>query len=208
MAGHLKNGRGVYTFCMCPGGEVINASSENEAIAVNGMSKSKRNGKNANSALLVGVEPDDIEGDGVLAGCELQRKIEKAAYSLCDGAVPVDTVGHFVFGKKARLGKVEPTVKPKYKLAELEQIFPPFIRESLKEGIVAFGKKIEGFDGEDAVITAPETRSSSPVRILRDETLQSVSVKGIYPCGEGAGYAGGIVSAAVDGITVAEKLIN
>ncbi len=208
MAVHLKNGRGVYTFCMCPGGEVINASSESEAIAVNGMSKSRRDGKNANSALLVGVEPDDIEGDGVLAGCELQRQIEKAAYSLCGGAVPVDTVGHFVFGKKAVIGKVEPTVKPKYKLADLEQIFPSFILESLKEGIVAFGKKIEGFDSEDAVITAPETRSSSPVRILRDETLQSVSVKGIYPCGEGAGYAGGIVSAAVDGITVAEKLIN
>ena len=208
MAVHLKNGRGVYTFCMCPGGEVINASSEEKGIAVNGMSKSKRDGKNANSALLVGVDPEDIEGDSILAGCELQRKIENAAYNLCGGAVPVDTVGHFVFGKKAVLGKVMPTVKPNYQLVELNKIFPSFITESLKEGIVEFGKKIRGFDDEDAVITAPETRSSSPVRILRDESLQSVSVKGIYPCGEGAGYAGGIVSAAVDGITVAEMLIK
>ena len=208
MAVHLKSGRGVYTFCMCPGGEVINASSEENGIAVNGMSKSKRDSKNANSALLVGVDPEDIEGDDILAGCELQRKIETAAYNLFGGAVPVDTVGHFVFGKKAVIGKVEPTVKPKYQLADLDKIFPSFILESLKEGIVDFGKKIKDFDDTDAVITAPETRSSSPVRILRDETLQSVSIKGIYPCGEGAGYAGGIVSAAVDGITVAEQIIK
>ena len=207
LAVHLENGRGVYTFCMCPGGEVINASSEMGGIAVNGMSKSRRDGRNANSALLVGVEPSDLEGDNVLAGCELQRKIEKAAFSLCQGAVPVDTVGHFVFGEETPIGKVLPTVKPAYKQMDIEQIFPEFITESLKKGIVAFDKKINGFADKQAVVTAPETRSSSPVRITRGQTLESVSLKGLYPCGEGAGYAGGIVSAAVDGITVAEQLI-
>lgn len=208
MAVHLESGRGVYTFCMCPGGQVVNASSEEKGIAVNGMSQSRRDGENANSALLVGVEPADLEGDDVLEGCHLQRRIEQAAYSLCEGAVPIDTVGHFVFGKEPVLGKVKPTVLPKFSFADFGKIYPDFITESLKEGIVAFGKKIEGFDSEEAVLTAPETRSSSPVRVLRDETLQSPSVKGIYPCGEGAGYAGGIVSAAVDGITVAEQLIK
>lgn len=208
LAAHLENGKGVYTFCMCPGGEVINASSEEGGIAVNGMSESRRDGENANSALLVGVEPDDLEGEDVLAGCYLQRKIEKAAYKLCEGAVPVDTVGHFVFGEEPQIGKVKPTVKPRYRLANLEEIYPQFITESLKQGILAFDKKIGGFADKQAVITAPETRSSSPVRIIRDESLQSISLKGIYPCGEGAGYAGGIVSAAVDGITVAEQLIK
>jgi len=208
LAVHLKNGRGVYTFCMCPGGEVINASSETDGIAVNGMSYSKRDGVNSNSALLVGLEPSDFEGDDVFAGCSLQEKIEKSAYAIGKGAVPVTTVGSFVFGDEIKIGKVKPTVKPDYITADFCKIFPLFVAESLKDGILEFGKKIKGFDDKEAILTAPETRSSSPVRMVRNEDMQSVSVKGLYPCGEGAGYAGGIVSAAVDGITVAEKIIN
>lgn len=208
LAVHLENGRGVYTFCMCPGGEVINSSSEENALAVNGMSFSARNGKNANSALLVGVTPEDFSTDDVLAGCELQRKIEQAAYNICKGAVPVTTVGEFVFGKKPEIKKVKPTVKPSYAFADLCKILPNFVTDSLKQGILEFDKKIKGFADESSVITAPETRSSSPVRILRGEGLQSINVNGLYPAGEGAGYAGGIMSAAVDGLKVAEIIIN
>ncbi|MBE6750141.1 MAG: hypothetical protein E7560_03145 [Ruminococcaceae bacterium] len=208
LASHLENGRGVFTFCMCPGGEVVNASSEDGGIAVNGMSNSKRDGKNANSALLVNISPEDFPSGNVLAGCELQRKIEKKAYEICGGAVPVTTVGSFVFGEKAQIGKVVPTVRPRFELADFGDIFPSFIVESLKEGIKLFDKKIEGFAQREAVLTAPETRSSAPVRIMRNADMQSTLVKGIYPCGEGAGYAGGIMSAAVDGICVAEKIIE
>lgn len=207
LSAHLENGRGVYTFCMCPGGEVINASSELGGIAVNGMSNSKRDGVNANSALLVSVEPEDLEGKDVLAGCALQRKTEQAAYAAAGGAVPVSTVGSFVFGKPFEITRVKPTVKPNYAYADFEKIFPAFICESLKEGILLFDKKIKGFADPSAVLTAPETRSSSPVRILRGEDGQSLSHKGIYPCGEGAGYAGGIMSAATDGLKTAEALI-
>ena len=208
MAVHLENGRGVYTFCMCPGGEVINASSENNGIAVNGMSKSKRNGVNSNSALLVGLNPEDFLEDDIFAGCKLQKQIEQSAFNIADGKVPITTVGRLVYGKEFKIGKVIPTVKPDFIDADLNLIFPDFVIDSLKDGIKQFGKKIQGFDNEDAIITAPESRSSSPIRIVRNEDLQSVNVKGIYPCGEGAGYAGGIVSAAVDGISVAEKIIN
>ena len=208
LAVHLTSGRGVYTFCMCPGGEVINASSEEGGIAVNGMSNSSRSGKNANSALLVSVEPNDLDEKDVFAGCKLQRDIEQKAYNIAGGKVPITTVGFFVNGAKAELGKVLPSVKPDFSFADFEEIFPRFITDSLKEGIVAFDKKIEGFADKDAVLTAPETRSSSPIRMVRNEELQSISIKGIYPCGEGAGYAGGIMSAAVDGITVAEKIIE
>lgn len=208
LATHLENGRGVYTFCMCPGGEVINASSELGALAVNGMSYSKRDGENANSALLVGVEPSDFDSSDVLAGCLFQEKIEKAAYSMHGGKVPVNTVGNFVFGEELKINAVKPTVKPDFEFSDFSEIFPDFVTDSLKQGILKFGEKIKGFDNKSAVLTAPETRSSAPVRILRDENLQSVSLKGLYPCGEGAGYAGGIVSAAVDGMTVAEKIIE
>lgn len=208
MAVHLENGRGVYTFCMCPGGEVINASSEQCGIAVNGMSNSSRDGINANSALLVGIEPSDLEGNDIFAGCELQKQIEQKAFEIGGGAVPVTTVGHFIFGEENCFSKVKPTVKPKTVLAELENIYPEFIISSLKEGIKRMDKKIEGFANHSAVLTAPETRSSSPIRILRDEGGQCVTVKGIYPCGEGAGYAGGIMSAAVDGIKSAERVIE
>lgn len=207
LATHLENGRGVYTFCMCPGGEVINASSFLGGIAVNGMSNSKRDADNANSAVLVGVEPSDFPSSDVLAGCELQEKIEKAAYSIGEGAVPINTVGNFVFGKEFKIGRIKPSVKPSFVYTDFTKIFPQFICDSLKEGIKNFGKKISGFDDCEAILTAPETRSSAPVRILRSDDFQS-NLKGIYPCGEGAGYAGGIVSAAVDGMTVAEKIIE
>jgi len=208
LAVHLENGRGVYTFCMCPGGEVINASSEEGGIAVNGMSESRRDGKNANSALLVGVDPEDLSGDDVLAGCYLQREIEQKAYKIGLGAVPVTTVGEFVFGESTPIDKVRPTVKPSVIAADFNEIFPDFIINSLKAGILAFDKKIKGFADKQAVLSAPETRSSSPVRICRNEAFESVSACGLYPTGEGAGYAGGIMSAAVDGIRVAEAVIE
>ena len=208
LAIHLPSGRGVYTFCMCPGGEVINASSELGGIAVNGMSESRRDGANANSALLVGINPEDLEGDSVFAGCELQKQIEQKAYNIANGAVPITTVGNFVFGDTAQLGTVKPTIKPDYAFADLGDIYPNFITNSLKDGIIAMDKKIHGFANTDAILTAPETRSSSPVRIVRNEAGESVSFSGIYPCGEGAGYAGGIMSAAVDGIKMAEKIIE
>lgn len=208
LAVHLPSGRGVYTFCMCPGGEVINASSEQGGIAVNGMSNSRRDGINANSALLVGINPEDLQGDSVFAGCELQRQIEQKAYNIGNGAVPITTVGNFVFDKKAEIGSVKPTVKPNYTFADFSNIYPEFIVDSLKDGIKEMDKKIKGFANPDAILTAPETRSSSPVRILRNEAGESVLFSGIYPCGEGAGYAGGIMSAAVDGIKMAENIIK
>jgi len=171
------------------------------------MSNSRRDGKNANSALLVGLNPEDFSGDNVLAGCYFQREIEKRAFSIANGAVPVMTVGKFVFGKEPEK-KISATVKPKTANCDFSEIFPNFIIESLKEGILAFDKKIKGFADESALLTAPETRSSSPVRILRNEKYESVSVKGLYPCGEGAGYAGGIMSAAVDGLRIAEQIIS
>ena len=192
---------------MCPGGEVVNASSEVGGIAVNGMSESRRDGINANSALLVGINPDDLEGDNVFAGCELQQQIEHNAYSIADGAVPITTVDNFVFDKKAQIVDVKPTVKPQYAFADFSQIFPEFIVNSLKDGIIEMDKKISGFATPNAILTAPETRSSSPVRIVRNEEGESTAFGGIYPCGEGAGYAGGIMSAAVDGIKSAEKII-
>lgn len=208
LATHLPSGRGVYTFCMCPGGEVINSTSEKNSLTVNGMSNSLRDGTNANSALLVGVEPSDFEGDDVLAGCDFQRKIENKAYEILGGKVPVTTVGQFCFSKKFEITKVKPTVKPQYDFADFSEIFPQFVTESLKSGILEFDKKINGFASESALLSAPETRSSSPVRIVRDDSYQSVSLRGLYPAGEGAGYAGGIMSAAVDGICIAEQIIK
>lgn len=207
LACHLGNGRGVYTFCMCPGGEVINSSSENGGIAVNGMSKSCRDGLNANSAILVGVDTSDFGSDDVLAGCKFQEQIEKAAFNCNNGKVPINTVGSFLYGKEFKITKVKPTVKPYYEYCDFSDIFPHFVTDSLKMGIKEFGKKIKGFDDESAVLTAPETRSSAPVRILRNADFES-NLIGVFPCGEGAGYAGGIVSAAVDGMAVAEEIIS
>ncbi len=208
LATHLENGRGVYSFCMCPGGYVINASSENEAVCINGMSYSERNAENSNSALLVEVKPEDLKGDDVLEGCHLQQEIEKTAYKLANKCVPVTTVGNFVYNKPFKLGKVKPTVLPKTNYVDFNKIFPEFVCSSLKQGIINFGKSINGFDNEDAVLLAPETRSSSPVRIVRNEEKQAINTNGLFPAGEGAGYAGGIMSAAVDGISVAEATVE
>lgn len=208
LAVHLKNGRGVYTFCMCPGGEVINASSEADGIAVNGMSNSRRDGENANSAVLVGVNPEDFPNSGVLAGCELQQKIEKAAYKAAGGAVPTVTVGEFLNGVPDNSGKVKPTAKPKTATADFGEIFPEFIIEALRQGLPLLDKKLRGFADPAAILSAPETRSSSPIRIIRGDNGQSPSLSGLFPSGEGAGYAGGITSAAVDGIRAAESVIK
>ncbi len=209
---HLENGRGVYTFCMCPGGKVVNASSEENMLVTNGMSEFARNDVNSNSALLVGVNPDDFKSDSPLAGMYFQRELEKKAF-VCGGNnynAPVQRVEDFLKSRKStHIGEVVPSIGPDYTLTDINEIFPEFVSESMKLGITAMGKKLKGFDSGDAVLTAVETRSSSPVRILRNsETMQSVAVNGLYPCGEGAGYAGGIISAAVDGIKCAEKIID
>ena len=205
LAVHLENGRGVYSFCMCPGGYVVNASSEEKMIAVNGMSNFKRDGENANSALLVNVTPKDFGSDYALAGIEFQRKIEMNAYNISGSyKAPCETVGTLL-GEYTPISKVKPTANVCE--CDLGSVLPSFVVNSLKEGIVLMDKKIKGFADKSAVLTGPETRSSSPVRILRDENCEA-DIKGIYPCGEGAGYAGGITSAATDGIRVAEKIIE
>ncbi len=208
LATHLPNGRGVFTFCMCPGGEVVNASSEKGGVVVNGMSNSARDGENANSALLVGVEVNDYYKGDVLDGMYFQRSIEQAAYKYGNGRPISQTVKDFLNDRPSKeLGDVKSTVKTGVTCGDISCALPQFITDSLKQGIVLLDKKLKGFANGDAVLTAPETRSSSPVRILRDDSGMS-SVKGIYPCGEGAGYAGGITSAAVDGLKSAEKLLQ
>ncbi len=207
MAVHLENGRGVYTFCMCPGGEVVNASSEQNMLAVNGMSYSARDGKNANSALLVDIKPEDLSGDDVLAGVELQRSIEQKAYNIAKGKVPICYVGNLIDTQNYGV-KILPTVKPETVECDMYDILPDFVVNSLKLALPLFDKKIKGFANGNAVLTFPETRSSSPVRILRNENYEALNISNLYPSGEGAGYAGGIMSAAVDGIRVAEAVIN
>ena len=205
LAVHLENGRGVYTFCMCPGGFVVNASSEREMIAVNGMSNFDRAGNNANSAVLVGVNTSDFESNHPLAGIEFQRKIEHAAYNQSGGYnPPAQTFGAFS-GGNTKIEKITPTCNVTE--CDLRAVLPEFVRESLIDGINSMGRKIKGFVDENAVLTAPETRSSSPVRMLRNDCGHS-NIIGLYPCGEGAGYAGGITSAATDGIKTAEKIIE
>lgn len=207
LAAHLENGRGVYTFCMCPGGVVVNASSEHGGIAVNGMSYSARDGENSNSAVLADIRPEELPGDDVLAGINLQREIEKRAFSAANGAVPIAYLGSLSGEAFDREKAVKPSVLPTTAECDIKAVLPSDIANSLLEGIKLFGKKISGFDSPNAVLTFPETRSSSPVRILRDDGCESTALRGLFPCGEGAGYAGGIMSAAVDGIRVAEALM-
>ena len=206
---HTAEGRGVYTFCMCPGGFVVPAASEPGRLVTNGMSAYARDGENANSALLVNVTPGDFGSDDVLAGAELQRRLEEAAFRAAgDYRAPVQLLGDFLRGtESAAFGRVTPTYARGTVFCGMEKIFPSYIIDAMKEAIPAMGKKLSGFDAPDAVMTAPETRSSSPVRIQRDARGESVTLKGLYPCGEGAGYAGGIMSAAVDGIRTAERMI-
>ena len=202
----LEDGRGVYSFCMCPGGYVVNASSEKDMLAVNGMSYQARDGRNANSAMIVTVTPADYGGTDVLAGVEFQRKLERAAYELGGGRIPVQTFGDFCADRASvRLGDIKPCIKGAYELTSVRAIFPPELSRALEEGIRGCGRLIPGFAGPDAVLSGVESRTSSPVRILRNEELES-GISGLYPCGEGAGYAGGITSAAMDGLKIAEAI--
>lgn len=203
-------GRGVYTFCMCPGGVVIAAASEEGGVAVNGMSEHARNAQNSNSALLVGVEPSDFGSEHPLAGFAFQRQMERAAYVLGGGdyRAPAQLVGDFLARRSSTaLGEVIPSYLPGVTLTDLQECLPSFVSESLRAALPMFGRQLRGFDRPDAVMTGVESRSSSPVRILRDHEGQS-AVAGVYPCGEGAGYAGGILSAAVDGIRCAEWVLT
>lgn len=201
-----ESGRGVYSFCMCPGGYVVNASSEPNALAVNGMSYQARDGRNANSAMIVTVTPEDYGGMDVLAGVEFQRKLERAAYRLGGGQIPVQTYQDFCQNTASRvLGDVEPYIKGRYILSNVREIFPQELSAALEEGIRGCDSLIPGFARADAVLSGVESRTSSPVRILRNEDLES-EIVGLYPCGEGAGYAGGITSAAMDGIKIAEAI--
>ena len=203
--------RGVYTFCMCPGGEVAAASSEQGGLVVNGMSNYARNGRNANSAVLVSVLPEDF-GNTIDGAVDFQRRIERAAFLAGGGdfCAPMQTVGDFLNGVSTHgLGRVQPTYMNGYvKKADLGEIFPTFVKDNLQRGIVSFGRKIPGFDAHDAILTGAETRTSSPVRIIRNDKLTAVGYDRVYPCGEGAGYAGGITSAAVDGIRVAQSIMS
>ncbi len=198
-----ESGRGVYSFCMCPGGYVVNASSEERGIAVNGMSYHARDSKNANSALVVNVSPDDF-GHHPLDGISFQRKLEEKAFLAGCGNIPVQLYQDFKNNiSSSSFQKVLPVIKGRYQFSNLRDVLPDFVCSSLLEAMPVFGKKIQGFDREDAIMAGVESRTSSPVRILRDDTGQS-NILGLYPCGEGSGYAGGITTAAMDGIRVSE----
>lgn len=217
-------GRGVYSFCMCPGGYVVNASSEKGRLTVNGMSYSGRDGQNANSAIIVSVSPEDYGGNHPLAGIKFQRRLEEKAYELAAGKIPVERYGDYkravwtkepqaeaLSGGEAQADMTEisedfaPSVKGDWEYAPVHEILPKEISQAFVEGMEQFGKVIKGFHDENVLVEGIESRTSSPVRIVRDDKLQA-SVKGLYPCGEGAGYAGGIMSAAMDGIRVAEAV--
>ncbi len=211
LAVHLEDGRGVYTFCMCPGGQVVASASEKETIVTNGMSYYSRSGENANSAILVGITPEDFADPSPLAGAELQKEIEKAAFFKAGGKylAPCTTVGKLLGSVSAfETGKVKPTYLPGTVYVDPREYLPEYAVESVKRALPMFARKISCFGDVEAVLIGPETRSSSPVRITRGESLESVSLKGLYPCGEGAGYAGGIVSSAVDGIRCAIAILE
>jgi uncharacterized protein len=207
---HASNGRSVYSFCMCPGGTVVAATSEPHRVVTNGMSQYSRNERNANAGIVVGIEPEKDYPGGPLAGVDLQEALESKAYELGgnDYCAPGQLVGDFVKGRPSTtLGEVEPSYQPGVRLGDLAGALPAYAIDAIREALPVFGRQIPGFDREDAVLTGVETRTSSPVRITRDgETLQSLNTRGLYPCAEGAGYAGGILSAGVDGIKVAEAV--
>ena len=199
----------VYSFCMCPGGTVVASASENESVVTNGMSYSSRSGVNANSAIAVSVSEKDF-GGSVVGAIEYQRNIERRAFQMAgaDGTAPIQNLGSFLCRSSCKVGKVHPTYTGKTKLCDLNVLFPEKISNLLKEGLLSFEKNIEGFSCDDAMLTAPETSTSSPVRIMRMQNFESSVCRGLYPCGEGAGYAGGITSAAVDGIRCALSYIT
>jgi uncharacterized FAD-dependent dehydrogenase len=207
---HASNGRSVYSFCMCPGGTVVAATSEPERVVTNGMSQYSRNERNANAGIVVGIDPVQDYPGGVLAGIALQERLESKAYDLGgrNYCAPAQLVGDFLRGQASKaLGDVEPSYKPGVQLCDLAEALPEYAITAIREALPAFGREIRGFDRLDAVLTGIESRTSAPLRITRDpQHLQSRNVRGLYPCGEGAGYAGGILSAAVDGIKVAEAV--
>ena len=209
---HTSNGRTAYTFCMCPGGSVIASASNEGQVVTNGMSEHARDKENANSAFLVNVVPGDFGSDHPLAGMYFQEKYERLAYELGgqNYNAPVQLVGDFLNDRiSTKIGSVKPSYEPGYTFVDLRECLPQFVTETMKEALSGFDRKIKGFAMDDAVLTAVETRSSAPIRIVRDdETLESINTRNLYPCGEGAGYAGGIVTAAVDGIKCAEKIIG
>ena len=205
---HASNGRSVYSFCMCPGGTVVAATSEAGRVVTNGMSQYSRNERNANAGIVVGIDPRDYPGHA-LAGLDLQRQLESHAYVLggSNYRAPGQLVGDFVAGRPSNaLGSIEPSYKPGVTMGDLASALPAYAIEAMREAFPAFGRKIKGFDTHDAVLTGVETRTSSPIKMSRGEDMQSVNVRGLYPAGEGASYAGGILSAGVDGIRVAEAL--
>ncbi len=208
---HASDGRGVYSFCMCPGGYVVNASSEKGRLTVNGMSYSLRDGENSNAAIVCTVSPEDYKayGDDALAGVRFQRDIEKRAFDECKGAIPYQRYEDFRENRvTVSLGDTEPCCKGNYDLGNIRNILPGFICDDIIEAMPSFNKRITGYDGADTLFAGIEARTSSPVRILRDDSMQSVSHRGIYPVGEGAGYAGGIMSSAIDGMKAAEMYIK
>lgn len=203
-----SNGRGMYTFCMCPGGYVVNASSEEGRLAVNGMSYHDRDGKNANSALIVSVTPQDFEGNSPLSGIDYQRRLEEAAFLSNHGKIPIQLYGDFKKNQPSRaFGDVNPAFRGLYEFSNIREFLPKYLSDSLIEGIESFEERIHGFSRWDAILAGVESRTSSPVRIPRDESFES-KIKGLYPCGEGAGYAGGITSAAMDGLKTAEAIAS
>ncbi len=206
---HASNGRAVYSFCMCPGGTVVAATSEPGRVVTNGMSQYSRNERNANAGIVVGIDPRDYPGTDPLAGVRLQRELESRAYVLGGGTyeAPGQLVGDFIAGQAStEFGEVIPSYKPGVKLGDLHPALPAYAIEAMREALPAFGRKIKGFDRHDAVLTGVETRTSAPLRITRGDDFQSLNVRGLYPAGEGAGYAGGILSAGVDGIKVGEAV--
>lgn len=204
----VSGGRGVYSFCMCPGGYVVNASSEKGRLAINGMSYQARAGRNANSAMVVTVGPEDFGSTDVLAGMEFQRRLEEAAYRAGEGSVPVQLLCDYQKGVVSRsLGKIEPSIKGAWAFGDVRSIFPAELSKALEEGILGCEQILNGFARGDAVLSGVESRTSSPVRIPRNRDMESI-IGGLYPCGEGAGYAGGITSAAMDGIKTAEAVIS
>lgn len=208
LAETASNGRGVYSFCMCPGGYVVDASSEDCMKAVNGMSYHNRSSVNANSAIIVSVTPEDFASEDVLGGIEFQRKLESAAYAYGDGNIPVQLLGDYLNRRSTDdYGEVEPVFKGDTAFSRLDECLPDYIHSSIAEVLHLFDRRINGFARYDAILSGVESRTSSPVRILRDEAFNS-SIDGIYPCGEGAGYAGGITSAAMDGLKIAEAIIK
>ena len=210
LAYHSPNGRSCYTFCMCPGGVVMASSSDKNTIVTNGMSNFLRNGKNANSAILVNVVPEDFNNKSPLAGIYFQKNLEEKAFILggSNYHAPIQRVEDFLQNKKSEfIGTIKPSYLPGVTLSNLNDILPNFISDTLREGICYFDTKLTGFANPDSILTGLETRSSSPVKIIRNKDLIS-NISGIYPCGEGAGYAGGIMSAAVDGIKCAIAILE